>query len=155
MKPLISKYQCEHCNFRTNRVTNFTNHVNAVHLGVRAYKCDTCDKTFTQLSHKNMHNKRVHLDLRPLSCKYCPMKFLAKEQIVLHEKAVHKSLTSDPEFKCDICEFKTHYKVSLKGHIERRHGQQPKRFACTDCERDFSSSSTRNDHIKKFHVNNN
>ena len=111
-----NRYECDKCEFKTNHQNNFNNHVNAVHLGVRAYKCDTCDQTFTQNSHLNTHRKSVHLKQKPFQCNFCDQRFSSRQQFDLHEKAVHKEFGGDPEFKCDKCDFKTHYRDSLKKH---------------------------------------
>ena len=105
------KFQCEKCDFKTSHKYNFRNHVNAVHLGIRAYKCEFCEKTFTQRSHVRTHMKNVHIEE-----KLCDKRFNTAQAANIHEKGVHGDFVGDPEFSCEMCDFKTHYRDSLKNH---------------------------------------
>ena len=144
----VKKFMCDKCDFKSSHRLNFVNHVNAVHLGIRPYKCESCEKTFTQRSHLNTHKKSVHLGLKPLKCKVCDKDFSSKPQLILHEKGVHKQ--GDYEFKCDKCNFKTHYRDSLKKHTYT-HGEIPKPHACKYCGKRFITSSKMKIHCKNIH----
>ena len=120
----VHKYQCDNCEYKTSDSRNFKNHVNAVHLKIRPYKCDACNQTFTQKPHLNTHKKTVHLHTKPFSCKHCLSKFSARPHLELHEKAVHNE--GEPEFKCEICGFESHYRDSIKKHIANVHQKESK-----------------------------
>ena len=120
------KFVCEFCDFKSNHNTNFKNHINAVHLGKRTYTCDTCDKAFTQKSHVRTHIKNVHLNSKPFLCKFCDKRFASSQAANIHEKGVHNDFDCDPEFSCDICQFKSHYRDSLKKHKKAKHENSSK-----------------------------
>ena len=148
-----NRFACEKCNFKTDHQTNFKNHVNAVHLGIRAYQCDTCKISFTQRSHLNTHRKSVHLNVRQYLCKFCDTKFFDHKDLEVHQKAVHGDFEGEPEFHCEVCDFKTHYDQSLKRHISSFHseGEKSKTFKCDECGKSFVQLRSLKSHIRSFH----
>ena len=57
-------------------------------------------------------------------------------------------------FHCDLCEFKTIYKSSLKDHVNKLHNNESehnKSFQCSDCNKLFQTDHILRRHFQRIH----
>ena len=107
-------------------------------------KCDLCEKMVPR-GRLKVHIRRVHTDTR-VPCPLCG-KMVSKQHVSGHVRR-HKTETSEV-FTCQECDFSTHIKEYLTGHISRNHRQ--KKFGCEICGKLFESWGNLNRHKLNSH----
>ena len=106
------KFECNKCDFNTNRVDNLYRHERNVHglynkkldaisetLAKRGeVKCSKCDKKFTDNKLAKEHFVRESCDL--IKCTDCGKEFDKRADLLLHTRDVH----SEKKFPCPLCD---------------------------------------------------
>ena len=95
---LPGKYQCDSCDFTTNRVREMTNHKKLHKLALNT--CYYCDERFDCRDVLNEHIGR-HKGPMPFFCPTCDTRFRTRTQLNLH---LPKHSTEKP-FICEVCTF--------------------------------------------------
>lgn len=171
-------FQCGVCSrqfitgqlLRNHRMTHDTSRT-------RTHKCDKCSKSFFTLNQLRAH-QLVHSSLKPFQCEICEKKFLHKGNLKKHRLNVH--IRREKSFRCPRCPFKTHGKNYLANHIIKlhdkwkrkcfecifckkiahtrshleshlRHHIQERPFFCQICDKEFSATGSRSQHMKRVH----
>lgn len=111
---------------------------------VRRVKCDQCGRLVPRGRIK-VHIRRVHTNTR-VPCPLCG-KMVTQQHMSGHVRT-HRTENSEV-FTCRECEFSTHLKKYLLGHISRNHRQ--KEFGCEICGMLFDAGATLNRHVMNSH----
>ena len=93
--PILQKYPCDLCGYKTAHKSFLHNHINRVHLGVKPHKCETCDFATAHYNSLAAHKKRPHL-----RCEQCPF-------VAVGKGGAEQSSTANKE---------------MRRHEERNHG---------------------------------
>ena len=127
------RYHCDHCNYKTNKNSNFTRHNKQLHGQLL---CDLCGKTFASFVEMKSH-KRLH----DFSCSDCPYKTDRKSSFERH-RAGHEG---HEVFICEEinCDYESKNKTNFKNH------DCSKKHICELCEESFSNKSNLARHLKK------
>lgn len=150
---------CQDCGKGFSEKQYLKQHRIRMHERPIEYKCDQCDyesyckKAFGR--HKAVkHPKDPTIEYR---CEQCNIKFASRSNLNTHLKrhgptTVHCELcdygtydkvslkihvmqnhTFERPFKCDLCEFATTLKPRLNQHYQRVHGDKTQIFKCPEC----------------------
>ena len=109
----ITKYQCDHCSFRTYGKYEIRSHLQNIHVPKefkKSFSCDQCNAILSSLSTLKVHKDAKHSGLRPHSC-FCGKTFPLKESLKTHVKNVHKG---ERKFKCQFCDKSMLYQIQFK-----------------------------------------
>lgn len=113
---------------------------------VGIFKCRHCDEEFDAPRKKKYHEKTVHL-LSLNKCGYCDEKFMWYRQKCAHIAEVHGIVVTQPK-ECKACDKVFPSESKLQLHVRRDHLLE-RRFKCTECEMDFFTKESLNDHMVK------
>lgn len=122
-------FECEYCDYNTNRKDNFNRHQDDMHKVIaRNFKC--IDQSFKG------RKPEWH-------CFDCKITLNSELEIENHIKAKHCD-----ELKCNMCEkeFKKHQ--HLVQHIRYIH-ENPQRHNCTKCGKSYAHKGSLTKHLKK------
>ena len=149
MVPLTGKYQCDTCEFTTNRVREMSNHKKlhklalnvcyycdtqfldkdtltihmSKHKGPQPFFCPTCNGRFKTRTLLNLHLPK-HSNDKPFICEVCSQGFKWKHALKNH-MVTH---SNKKEHLCDVCGYATAHKTQLKSHKLIHTGNT---FKCT------------------------
>ena len=152
-KDLEKIFQCEFCDKGFQTKIYLKKH-EYNHDQNKTFSCQICGKVFKSGTRVklNRHIKTVHDvhgKIRPHQCPKCEKTFKKPYHLECHNKSIHEK---KKEFKCDICEFASDRRDSLrnhsKTHIKRENRKQ---FNCDKCEKSFFSKSAMKTHMVRFH----
>ena len=121
---------CEFCAFSTPVKTQFTDHVNTVHLNKKMHKCDKCDFVSGHYSNLRQHKKKHgdHISKRGTPnqwiCDQCGCKFYQRNQLREHIDAKHMGKKPYP---CELCDFAAGFRTNLYAHVRKTHGTKVSR----------------------------
>ena len=118
------KFECNKCDFNTNRVDNLYRHERNVHglynkkldaisetIAKRGeVKCSKCDKKFTDNKLAKEHFVRESCDL--IKCTDCGKEFDKRADLLLHTRDVH----SENKFPCPLCDKVFKQRRNMKRH---------------------------------------
>lgn len=107
------------------------------------YSCEICQKTFKRKNRLVDHMYR-HSISQPHACSICSKKFKSIRSLNIHKK-IHNA--SNIFYSCNLCDYQTTIKASLKSHQIRRHTQEYK-FNCQHCGKLFKLMTD-----YKYHLN--
>ena len=86
----------------------------------KEYICDICKMNFLQIPAFEAHLK-IHSMNKHWYCDKCDCSFTFKEELKEHKNNVYSRYKSNSRFDCNICEFKSCLKTSLKIHKIEKH----------------------------------
>ena len=139
------RFPCNSCEKDFGTVKNLRIHVNINHE--EKVNCHICGKPYprwTLRSHiRRVHGKPKFKELAP--CPKCG-KILTLDTL-MHAHMCEKD--PDKLFSCDLCDFTTYYKGTLRGHWERMHN--PDVVSCEVCGNQYRSAESLRQHIKQVH----
>lgn len=110
------------------------------------FKCGHCPEEFDTPRKKKYHEKTVHL-LSLNKCGYCDEKFMWYRQKCAHIASVHGIVVNPPK-ECKACEKVFPSDTKLQMHVRRDHLLE-RRFKCTECDMEFFTKESLNDHMIK------
>lgn len=93
-----------------------------------------------------------HSNKAPISCNICHKTLSTKNTLQAHHKKFHSS-TTRPRIPCPSppCD-KTYFdKIAITDHVRREHNENPTKFPCTLCGKEFKMKAHLNSHIA-FHT---
>ena len=96
-----------------------------------------------------MHIRTKHAIGKPVEtfpCDKCEKIFLLKAKLERHS-FVHLTESEGKRFQCDYCSFRTHYELSLKAHVMRRHSAE-REFRCEFCVYAAKTMKEVENHVK-------
>ena len=167
-------YKCQECKSQFGSSFELKKHINEKHLGL-AVKCNICDKVLanekTFKTHMEVHSSESHYckdceyTTRSIvrmkihtqkshsgihfQCTLCTIRFQSKRRLVRHIMIKHEKNVK--KFKCELCDFESHYKISMQHHKAGVHEGQ--RITCDECQQSFSVTTTLRKHKQVHHSN--
>ena len=108
------RFQCKLCPYKTIQKHLFISHSFSIHkIGEAKYKCEFCSFESSSNGTFKVHVEQVHGGVGDHICDLCGLVTPTKITLRRHLKRVHKSVL-DANYACELCQFKTHCKLSLK-----------------------------------------
>jgi hypothetical protein len=141
-------FECELCEYKTDRNYTLTRHIKNVHQKIKDAKCELCDYVCSQNSDLKKHAKQVHTKLKDVKCDQCDYVCSTNGTLKMHNKQVHDKIK---DIECKLCDYKCSRNSILKIHIKSVHTKL-KDFKCNLCDAKFSKNSTLKMHIKMVHT---
>uniref|UniRef100_A0A336JZ04 CSON003660 protein n=1 Tax=Culicoides sonorensis TaxID=179676 RepID=A0A336JZ04_CULSO len=126
--------ECAHCNYKTDERRNFLNHFARMHALNRC-TCQYCGQSVNQINfkrhifgHENSQKKTASF-----MCEKCSKIFVQKRSLEVHILSCSGEIKifSSQDFKCEICDYATGLKKSLRNHYNMVHA--PKDSQCPIC----------------------
>ena len=137
---ITGKFQCDQCDYGTEVQSGMTSHIRIQHEGGEVFECSLCEyKTdfFGRLSrHKEIHSTDIY------SCIVCEYKGKGKSNLRVHMKR-HQ----EPKFVCTDCSYKTYDSANFGTHKKVKHGNII--LKCDICEYDSKSKRSLRKHAEK------
>ncbi|OXA45956.1 zinc finger protein 227 [Folsomia candida] len=136
------RFRCTLCDKKFKYPRDLNEHL-MYHTKEKAYKCATCGKGFPKKSklarHELTHLERSSRKLH--KCPLCQKEFSLVENLRAHTKNIHNTATERPRFPCTsgTCDRTFLTKGTLAKHFEVEHSENPVRFPCTYCEKEFKT----------------
>lgn len=170
--PSIAEFNmtCEMCDRAFDTMKNLRLHIKQFHLGKFPYKCDFCYSEFATRGAYNIHLEKhkcpsdTFLAKETLTLKDFPMEegpppiTIPPPPISDVEMPAEKSENEEPEMHtCEVCGMSFQSANGLVRHKVRKHNQKSKKkyfvkgmknARCTICNRDFSTQSYLQIHLK-------
>ncbi|KAF5550625.1 Threonyl alanyl tRNA synthetase SAD [Fusarium napiforme] len=149
--PYKEKEGCMAKDFKQKRSLN--DHIAKKHQGKegKSYKCPDCSKKYTQSHNLAKHIKATHEGVR-IPCPYkeqdeCDADFATPDGAKQHAKDIHEN---HPRFPCQVidCDVTFKRKDFAKAHYKREHADNPERYSCSYCGKEFKFLRSKNDHEK-------
>ncbi|XP_035713491.1 oocyte zinc finger protein XlCOF26 isoform X2 [Folsomia candida] len=111
-------------------------------------KCEVCCKIFENRDTLSGHISRIHGNRKRPSCDTCHRVFSSLDSLRRHIAFIHNAMYRS-RFGCSVpgCERKFMYKKDILKHRETDHAENPVRFPCTLCEKDFKTRHHLEAHI--------
>ncbi|XP_035712330.1 zinc finger protein 333 isoform X2 [Folsomia candida] len=138
------KWECSKCSKRFKTRTELNRHL-ATHDPNARVKCKICGKLTKSLaSHMwGLHSNRE----RPM-CDTCHRVFATFPSLRQHIDTVH-STKDRPRFPCTFpgCEKSYLFKNDVSKHVRAEHAENPVRFPCSLCGKEFKSRGDLEHHI--------
>ena len=146
MKHTNSVQICHICKFECMDKSQLSNHLNSVHINVKA---DVEKTTIDKLS----PNKSISVTLH---CEHCGYECKIMAQLNSHIKWKHINIRKEKEYNCDHCAFQGTSEFELNKHINLKHigKNQPMRqtIKCRNCDEQFSEKWNLMLHRKQKHI---
>ena len=96
----------------------------------KPFQCtaENCEYRAAEKATLKDHIQAAHMPgkTRDFQCPLCPAGFYTKKRLKIHIPC-H---TKERKFKCEKCDFSTHYKTCLEGHVRARHETSAK-YKCS------------------------
>ena len=132
---------CNQCDFQSNSMKSFKNHVNTQHKKV--FSCELCDHvTNTELKLKT----HIVSHEKVFKCDKCVSVLKSKDELVSHKIKSHKSFKPCNNYKTNSCKFGD---TCLFNHVTLSEGQ----LICFDCGLTFIQKGDLMKHRKLVHGN--
>lgn len=112
---------------------------------VKRFECDLCQAACTTSQLLKKHKLKCHGE--GLICEFCKKVYMSRYHLKQHLNKVHPSNALD--LKCHLCDYRTHNRFNLKGHIDRHN--KAASFICDECGKGFYSRSTLKEHKRGKH----
>jgi KRAB domain-containing zinc finger protein len=176
-------YKCKVCTKVFNYKSALDRHIKIIHEKQKNHICSDCGKSFASKFELNQHYDGYHNEdsKATRTCRFCEKVFMKQRNLCMHMQAVHsdnkfscelcfKSFSfksakdrhvkiihhNQKEHKCEQCQkfFGTRY--DYRNHIEHYHSETPNevgRYHCSECNKDFVSSSALTRHNRGIHEN--
>jgi len=140
----IKKYECTHCDYKTNNQSTFKCHVEGLHNENKEYFCDLCDFKTSWENYLKLHIKAEHLGSL-FECPHCEYKSKYKLNVKNHIKGMH----TREKHACSQCEKEFNWLQALKQHVEIVH--EGLVFSCPLCPHVCTRKNRLDQHMTKKH----
>uniref|UniRef100_A0A336M3V1 CSON009351 protein n=1 Tax=Culicoides sonorensis TaxID=179676 RepID=A0A336M3V1_CULSO len=128
-----SVIQCAHCEYTALKRRNFVKHFSRMHAITRC-TCQFCGQSVSQIDFKRHLSRHTNAPQKTNSymCEKCSKVFVEKRSLDVHVLSCNGEVkVNSQQFKCDICDFATGTKRSLRNHYKQVHA--PKDSQCPIC----------------------
>ena len=172
-RSLRKKYQCQHCQYKTDRKYHFARHMDSKHNRSEEQKtltsqakevyyvqCDLCEYIATSDQHLIEHVELKHekANLKKLShsrkkrlfpCQHCSHKATRKDSLNIHIEAIH----SNKIFQCEFCDYIGTTRKNLNNHKRSKHVTNvADSQRCERCDRTFATESSFQEHMNYHRI---
>ncbi|XP_021961641.1 gastrula zinc finger protein XlCGF7.1 [Folsomia candida] len=132
---------------KTSKPKSVTKHLDTQTPDAKV-NCQVCGKIFKNPPSLRSHMRSIHTDRERPSCDICHRVFFNSANLRTHMKAVH-STRERPRFPCGFrgCEKTFLHKSRVSQHVKTEHAENPVRFRCTLCGKDFKTRTELETHI--------
>ena len=114
-KTTILKYNCNTCDYKTDKRSTFIRHFQTKHEPPH-FICDQCDykanQEHTLLMHKQSQHEGITYD-----CTQCKYKGARKDGLLRHIEGKHAGV----KYLCEYCDYRASWKVDLARHKQFKH----------------------------------
>ena len=142
-------YQCETCDFKSNKKYSLIRHVKHIHDRSDAYRCKTCGKTEIEKCRLKEHIEVEHEGRRWI-CEICGSPFKSSGGLSAHIKVKHADMVmTEAKFKCSKCSKSFVNKDLYVGHMSKHDGT--KLFSCGLCSKRYQYRNNLKNHMVKHH----
>lgn len=133
--------------------------------------CDLCDKSYANKDKLRTHKRTAH-KIHPLACLTCYLRFKTRKELNSHIQSTHNVKISERisnfqrPFNCNYCSMSFVYENKLQKHLlvhpeassssSSQAGasvEDKQEYPCNVCERKFTRSTIRDQHMTKSHRN--
>ena len=121
------KYPCKLCDHLASSPGNLKKHTQIAHEKIK-YPCNQCDYQATK-SHLQRHIQSLHEKIKYKSekegknkCTECLYSTDNKSLFRNHVSSVHQGIV---RFTCDLCDYKSYHKASVRAHYNKYHLGSP------------------------------
>ena len=120
-------YSCDQCKKHFTKAFNLQQHINGVHLKIKAFKCEYENCEFSCSQKQNLkqhisalHYSGVHEQLKLFACEDCDQIFKKMNHLKVHKEAVHDGI----KHYCENCTKSFSTKSHLHRHIRKNHDEK-------------------------------
>lgn len=137
-----TKFQCDHCDFKTSRRGGLMIHLKGVH------KCEIdpkyskvqpkrqCNYCGTMIRNWRRHIMKVHMNIKNVFCDNCSYSAFFKYDIEQHMRVhVKKEPKESQKYFCDVCGLEFEKRFHLNAHLKSKHMTKERNHQCTICEK--------------------
>lgn len=112
----------------------------------KKFECLICYKMYSSDTSLRTHVETIHdPSARKFPCTLCDQAFFRECALQAHHEQVHLNIKN---FVCSFCGVKLKSKAALKRHTYRHTGEKPIKCLWKGCEKTFSCSSNRDEHLR-------
>ncbi|XP_035713574.1 zinc finger protein 596-like [Folsomia candida] len=135
----VKKFECSKCS-KTFKDNYRLKHHEITHDPDAKVKCEICGKVSKNPATLTSHMRRIHSNLERPKCDTCHRVFCHAASLRGHIAAVHSKMDR-PRFPCGFpgCDKTYQTKGGLRTHVVADHVENPVRFPCTLCGKDFKT----------------
>ncbi|OXA44927.1 Zinc finger protein 90 [Folsomia candida] len=146
MKP-GKKWECSKCSKRFKANSALTRHVVTHDPDVKV-KCEICGIISKNRLALSYHLSRFHSNRKQPSCDTCHQVFATITTLRRHIEAIHGT-KERPRFSCTYpgCEKTYQNERHISQHVRTEHAQNPVRFPCILCGKEFKTRAELGSHI--------
>ncbi|OXA45423.1 hypothetical protein Fcan01_20258 [Folsomia candida] len=125
---------------KTYQTKKYLNRHVTIHDSYAMVKCDICGKSVKHAGYLSGHMKRIHTSRKRPSCNICNREFFCSSTLRKHIEDIH-STSERPRFPCGFLGCKKTFlqKREVSRHIKTVHAENPVRFPCTLCGKEFNT----------------
>lgn len=142
-----TRFTCQECPRTFLTKDSYRNHIKYYHSTLKKYSCNLCQFKTQYRGNLSTHLKMRHdPDCRLFECYFCRRKFKSKGELENH---IVTHTTEREECPCSFtgCGKIFSKKSSLTNHVKMEHTENPVRFGCTLCDKEFKNRTCLNSHI--------
>lgn len=146
-KTTNEKMKCPECDFTTTFTLAYSQHLKSHPRIENPFTCQECGESFTINKDLNAHKRSQHpkrIKKPFFECEICQKQYTRKSRLKTHKKS-HTGENIRSKCLCDICG-KSISVDNLKMHKRIHSGYKP--YACTYCEKSFTTSIILRDHLR-------
>ncbi|XP_035711617.1 gastrula zinc finger protein XlCGF71.1-like [Folsomia candida] len=126
----------------------FSRHLVTHDVDAPKVKCEVCQKSYKNRDSLRTHMVQTHTDRARPSCNICERTFVNRRSLSEHVRRVH-SVATRARMPCTFpgCHKTYLNQQDVDRHLRREHADDPVRFSCTLCKKEFKQKVHLESHI--------
>ncbi|XP_035712969.1 gastrula zinc finger protein XlCGF57.1-like [Folsomia candida] len=142
------RFTCPECPWTFLSKSGIHCHTKYYHSTLKQYSCPSCQFKTQYKINMSTHFKRMHdpASRRLFECYFCGRKLISRAGLDRH---INTHTTEREQVRCTFPGFGSTFssKYSVNGHWKMEHAENPVRFGCTLCTKEFKNRGNLNKHI--------
>ncbi len=134
---------CKICKAECGMEHQLSAHMKSLHPEERPYRCSECRKAFNTHNDLNTHILSVHKE-KTFQCKLCP--YMAANE---YKMAKHLTVHSSEKYGCTHCDVELNSQEVLREHTKRHIDDSW--YQCNQCTKAFMSEVSLRQHVQGKH----